>query len=140
MIEQILSYTTLFFNIITTISYAFLPVMNKSLHAVLIKICVAIQNMACLSLCNVSGCQWVTFFLHRGIQWHSYAHLWQTPLCQTAPLLPSVAQQQNRIECCWEGSDSTAIPSTSILYVVGQHHKIGGITFGAALTFGAFLL
>jgi len=29
----------LFFNIDTTISYVFLPVMSKSLHAVLVKIC-----------------------------------------------------------------------------------------------------
>jgi len=39
MIEQILGYKILFFNIITTISYAFSPAMNKSLHAALIKIC-----------------------------------------------------------------------------------------------------
>ena len=39
MIQQILSYKTLFFNIVTTISSAFLPVMNKSLHAALITIC-----------------------------------------------------------------------------------------------------
>ena len=38
-IEEILNYKTLFFNIVTTISYAFLPAMSKSLHAVLIKIC-----------------------------------------------------------------------------------------------------
>jgi len=35
--EHILSYKALFL-IVTTISYAFLPAMNKSLHAVLIKI------------------------------------------------------------------------------------------------------
>jgi hypothetical protein len=39
LIEQILSYKTLFFNIVTTISYALLPVMNKSLRATLVKIC-----------------------------------------------------------------------------------------------------
>jgi len=39
MTEHILSYETLFFNIVTTISYAFLPAMNKSLHAMLVKIC-----------------------------------------------------------------------------------------------------
>ena len=32
-------YLIVFFNIATTISCAFLPVMNKSLHAVLVKIC-----------------------------------------------------------------------------------------------------
>jgi len=31
-IEQTLSYKTLFFNVDTTISSAFLPAMNKSLH------------------------------------------------------------------------------------------------------------
>jgi len=39
MIEQILSYKTLFFDILTTIGYALSPAMNKSLHATLIKIC-----------------------------------------------------------------------------------------------------
>ena len=38
MLEQILSYKTQFCNIVTTISYAFSPVMNKSLHAVLVKV------------------------------------------------------------------------------------------------------
>jgi len=37
-IEQILSYKILFFNIGTTISSAFSPAMNKSLHNVLVKI------------------------------------------------------------------------------------------------------
>ena len=39
LIEQILSYKTLFFNTSTTISCAFSPAMNKSLHAALVKIC-----------------------------------------------------------------------------------------------------
>ena len=39
LIEQILSYERLFFNPVTTISYAFSAAMNKSLHAILIKIC-----------------------------------------------------------------------------------------------------
>jgi len=37
------------------------------------------------------------------------------------------------MEYLWEGSTSTAIPPTSASAIVGQHHKIGGITFGAAL-------
>jgi len=37
MIEQIFSYKTLFFNTVTTISYAFSPAVNKSLHAALLK-------------------------------------------------------------------------------------------------------
>ena len=39
LIEQILSYKALFFNTVTVISYAFLPAMNKSLHAMLVNIC-----------------------------------------------------------------------------------------------------
>jgi len=39
LIEHILSYKMLFFNVVTTISSAFLPVMNKSLYAALTRIC-----------------------------------------------------------------------------------------------------
>ena len=35
-----------FFNIVLTFSNAFLPGMNKSLHAVCIKICMAVENVA----------------------------------------------------------------------------------------------
>lgn len=38
MIEQILSYRTLFFNAVTVISNVFMPVINKSLNAALVKI------------------------------------------------------------------------------------------------------
>ena len=76
--------------------------------------------------------------LHGGIQFHSFASdalLCQTPFCQTAPLLPSVTQQQNVMEY-WEGSASTAIPPTPTSDIMGQHNKIGGTTFGAALDKG----
>ena len=36
------------FSIVTTISYAFLPAMNKSFHDMLVKICMAVWNVACL--------------------------------------------------------------------------------------------
>jgi len=39
LIEQILSYRILFFHKVSTSGYAFSPAMNKSLRAVLIKIC-----------------------------------------------------------------------------------------------------
>ena len=39
LIEHILSYKTPFFNIVTTISYAFSSAIIKSLHATLVKIC-----------------------------------------------------------------------------------------------------
>jgi len=39
LIQQVLSYKSLFFSIVTTISSAFPPAMNKSPHAALVKIC-----------------------------------------------------------------------------------------------------
>jgi len=36
------------------------------------------------------------------------------------------------MEYWWEGSTTAAIPPPSTSGVVGQHHKIGGITFRAA--------
>ena len=49
LIEQILSYKALFFNTATTTSSAFSPVMNKSLHAILIKICTSWGDTLLLS-------------------------------------------------------------------------------------------
>ena len=100
-------YKTLFFNIITTISHAFLPAMSKSLHAMLIKICMATIwfVLSTASLClhplfglhrhsaSVNECNGCHFFLHGGIQWQTFASsalLCQTLFCQSAPLLPSV--------------------------------------------------
>ena len=133
--------------------------MNKSLHAALVKSSLAIQNMAgpscccchcwnappTISLClhplfglhkysvTVNECQ---FFSHGVIKWHifaSYTLPCQTPLCQSAFLLPSVARQQDVMEYWWEGSISTARPLTSTSDTVGQYNKIRGITFGAVL-------
>ena len=50
----------------------------------------------------------------------------------TAPLLPSVTQQQNVMEYSWEGSASTAVPPRSAFDVMGQRDKIEGITFREA--------
>ena len=38
------------------------------------------------------------------------------------------------MEYCWEDSTSIAIPP-SASDIMGQHNKIGGITYGAALVF-----
>ena len=84
------------------------------------------------ALINISGDH---FFL-QGFYFHtfaSYALPCQTPLRQTAPLLPSVTQQQHVMEHWWEGSISTAIPPISTSDVVVQHSKIGGITSRAAV-------
>ena len=84
---------------------------------------------------NINGCH---FFLHRGIQWHtfdSYALPCQTPFYQAVPLLSSVTQQQNVTGYCWKGSNSSAIPPISNSDIRVQHYKIGGITFRAALIY-----
>jgi len=54
----------------------------------------------------------------------------QMPFCHTAPLLPSVTQQQHVTGYGWEGSTPIAIPPTFTSNFVSQHHKMGGITFG----------
>ena len=84
---------------------------------------------------SINECQWVHFFLRGGIRLHisaSYAIPCQPPFCQTAPLLPSVAQQQDVAEYWWEGSASTAIPPASASAVMGRHSKGGGITLRAS--------
>ena len=73
----------------------------------------------------VSGC---SFFLHGGIQCHTFASSsMRDAFCQSAPLQPSATQQQNVMGYWWESSSSTATPPTSTSDVVGQHNKIGGI-------------
>jgi hypothetical protein len=74
----------------------------------------------------------------RGIQLHifaPYALPYQMPFCQNAPLLSSVAQQQNLTEYWQEGSTSTAVQPKFTTDVVGQHNKIGEINFGATLVY-----
>ena len=94
-----------FFSTVTTINYAFLLTINKSLHATLVKICTGGGDLLLLPC--------------------------QTPFCQTAPLLPSVTWQQNVTGYWWKGSTSTAIPPTSTSDIVSQRNKTRGITLGA---------
>jgi len=101
-----------------------LPLLKCTTH------CLTVLTSTLWSLQTFSKCQCVPFFLHGGIwccPFVSYALPCQTPFYQTAPLLPSVTQQQNVMEYWREGSASTAVPPTSASDVVGQHNKIGGI-------------
>ena len=57
--------------------------------------------------------QWVQFAPHGGIQFYpfvSYTLPCQVLCYQTAPLLPSVIQQQNGTKYWWEGLTLSAIP------------------------------
>ena len=77
----------------------------------------------------------MAFSPHGGIQFHaftSYTLPYQTPFYEIAPLLPSVTQQ-NITEQRGAGSTSTAVPTSASDHYNGQHYKIGGMTFGAAL-------
>ena len=62
------------------------------------------------------------------------------PLCQTAPLLPSVTRQQHAMGYWWEGLTPTAAPPTFASDVAGQHNQMEGITFRAALVFCCWLV
>ena len=79
--------------------------------------------------------QWVPFFPHGKTERHTFASYvlpCQISLCQTVHLLPSVTQQQQVTDCWQEGSAPIVIPPTAASDVMGQHNKIGGITFKAA--------
>ena len=156
LIEQIFSYSTLFFNIFNTISYAFSPAMSNSLHTTLLKICTSWSDPLFLSplltqhslthcahihhlisirvqqvLMNLSGWN----FFHIAIQLHpfaSYVLPHQMPFSQTVHLLPSVTKKQ--YVTILVGRFHLYCHTTDIASdIVGQHDKIGGITFGATL-------
>ena len=160
--RQILSYKTLFFNTVITISCAFSPAMNKSLHVMLIKI----PNMACLSHCcyhcwntpllphcshplfsvykrsaSVSGHQWVQFFFcTEGFNNTPSLHL---HFCVRRHFvrLPLYCHLSHRRKIWWNIGrkihplPSTPIPPTFTSDVVGQHNRIWDIAFGAALEY-----
>jgi len=95
-------------NIVTTICYTFSQARNKSLHAMLMRICACegealslLSVLKCTTHCLTvltstvwslqmfSKCQWMSvlpFILHGGIQWHIFSSSifpYQMPFCQT---------------------------------------------------------
>jgi len=141
-------------NTVTTISYTFLPAMNKSLHVALVKICTSRCDHSChcwnapptphcvhihrLVSISVHKCRWMSAGAICSARKISMTHIvpralpWQTPVRQSAPLLPSVTWQQHVTGYWWQASASTAISPTSDSDSVGQDNKIG-VTFKAAL-------
>ena len=106
------------------------PLLKRTIH------CLAVLISTVWSPSAFSKCWWMPFSPHGGVQWHtfaSYVPLCQVPFCQTAPLLPSVTQQQTLMKYWWEDSTSTAVPPTSASDIMSQSNNMGGITFGAAL-------
>jgi len=92
--EQILNCKTLFFNTFATSGHAFLAVMNKGLCAMLIKTCMAVWNMACLS--------------------HCYYHCWNAPLSCSCKCLASMEEYQGVRSCMEEFSDTLCFIFTSV--------------------------
>jgi len=150
LIEQIPSYRTLFFNIVTTMSYAFSPAMNK-LHAAFIKICTSRQwPTVSVAMLKRTTCHFTaltsTVWSPSAFSKYQWISVDSTPLLHThfhvrchsvtLPLWCHLSQQQNIMKYWWEGSAYTTIPSMSTSDILCQHHKIGGITFGAE--FGVF--
>jgi len=86
---------------------------------------------------NDCGCH---FFLNEGIQQHTFGSYTLPSFCQTAPLLPSVTQQQNVMEYWQVGSNSTATPPTSASDAVDTHNKMRGITIGVDLSLASWSL
>ena len=107
LIKQILIYQTLFFNVVTAISYTYSSTMKKSACCISKSLHqkgdplsslpprapthhLVSRNVQQTSM-NVNGCQ----FFHTeefNDTFVSYMHPRQTPFCKTAPLLPYATQ------------------------------------------------
>jgi len=108
------------------------PIPKGSAHHALptASVCSHLLFGLCKHSASINECQWVQFFPHERIQWHTFSPsmlLCQIPFCQTVPLLPSVTQKQNVTEYWREDSTSTAIPPISASDVMDQHNNIGVI-------------
>jgi len=68
-----------------------------------------------------------SYILLLQMHFHVRCHFVRVPLCC------HLSHQQNVIEYWQEDSTSTAIPPTYTSDFVGQHNKMGGVTFRAAL-------
>ena len=141
--EQSLSYKKTVFQQTPPLAMHFIThslAMNKNLHAALKKLhrrrrpaTVSTAEMQhplphCAHIHYLVSTNTQQLFLHGEVQWHTFVSSTlpcQRLFYQTAPLLPSVTQQQHVTEYQWEGSTSAASD------VECQHHEIWGITFRA---------
>ena len=135
----------LVFKVVTAVSYAFSPVTNKNLHGMLIKICTRGGDpLSPLLKCtthqrwihqrsaSTDGRQCAPPFSHRWIQWHTPAS--HTPLHQILCLTAAICRTATNFNGILEGTLNfyTAIPPPCTYDMVGQHNKIGGVTFRAS--------
>ena len=114
---------------------SFSPLLKCTTHCLTV-LTSTVWSPSTFSRFNVGECQWELLFLHGGIQWHTFTSSTlpcQTPICQNAPLLPSVTWQQHIMEYWWEGSPSATTPPPFASDITAQHNKLRDITFVAAL-------
>jgi len=134
--------------------------MNKSLQSALVKICMTIQNVACLShhclhcwntlptasqsshplfdfhkcSATVNECQWAQFFLHGGNRLCTFASMSDANLsdCPSSAICQMAARHNGTFVGMFSLYCHTP---TSASDIVSQRNKIGGITFRTALVF-----
>ena len=159
MIEQILSYKALFFNIATIVSCTFSPAMSWSLLAVLVEICTCRGDLLSLSpllkstihppphcahvhwvvsinvqqtLMNVSSCHFFPTWRNSLPPLYSICTSMSDTLLSDCPSAAICHIATTWHGNWWEGSTPTAIPPTSVSDTVGQHNKAGGVTLAVA--------
>jgi len=131
------------FNIFTTISYAFLPVMKKSLQS-------ALENLHQMPFCQTASLLPNAVWEQNGME---YQRTTKSQSPSTASCLGSLLLQGGWtrwslevLTILWfceyrcEGWASTVRPPTSISNAVGWRNKIGGVTFRAAPVFWHFII
>lgn len=74
--------------------------------------------------------QWLQFFPHGGIEFHTFTSYAIPGAIQSeCPSAAICTQQQHVIGYWWEGATSAAIPPASTFIVMGSHTKIGSTVF-----------
>ena len=163
MTEQVLSYKTGFFNIVTNISCGSSPEMNKILHVTLVKICTAIRNMACFLIALAAAetqhplphCAHIHCLVSTNIQQAQFnisrCHFFLTEEFSSTPLLHTPSHVRHHLSDCPSAAICHTVTTCNGIRagkfshychttdmcsgVMGHHHKTGGISFGAAFIF-----
>lgn len=129
LIEKTLSYKIYFSTESPSLAmyFSFLSAVNKSLHVVLVAVCISgddhchchhcwnappthpslcSHSLLSLHKCSacISECQWVQYFLHRGFQWNTFFFICTSmsdAVLSDCPSAPISHMQQNVMEYRW---------------------------------------
>ena len=155
----------IFFNIEATITSAFSLVMNKTMHVMLIKICTSegellsplLKCTPTTSLCShppfglqkcsasIKKCQWVPFFLHGGVRFHTSASSTSmsdafvsdcssVAICQTTTKYNGILAGGFTFYC------HHYLPLTSWASVIKQEALLSELPSDVPVTFHSFML